>query len=174
MNIPAARHRARRAVIAGAAVLLMAMPAKAESALHPPVTLDTGLVVLVPGEAMVIRAHASTRAKSRVVVQFFDAQDNEIASSTQIAEPGQPTMARLPYGSVPGAGAPRVARAETRVTPLDVLAEPTAEDGTTITTEAYGDLHARAIPCSGRPPAGGEGRDWQQMWVPQSLPGIED
>ena len=141
-----------------AAVALGPVP-DAWAGLHPPVTFDSGLVALVPGETLAVRARASAGAKARVVVRFLDEQDNPIASATQTASPGTPATVLLSHDSLPASGTVRVGRVEMQVTPMSTggLSEP--HDNTHVTLESYSALHVRLVPFARRDPVEGRGRD---------------
>src|SRR5262245_10476367 len=83
-----------------AAVTLGSAPG-ARAGLHPPVTFDSGLVVLVPGETLAVRARASAGARARMAVRFYDEHDNAIGGATQTAAPGLPATVLLSYDALP-------------------------------------------------------------------------
>jgi hypothetical protein len=153
------RWTRRSAGVAALAAVVLGPTPDAWAGLHPTVTFDSGLVVLVPGETLAVRARASAGAKARVVVRFFDEHDNSIASSTQTASPGVPATVLLSYDALPASGTARVGRVETQVTPLETGGIPAPHDNTHVTMESYSELHVRPVAFVRRDREPGEGRD---------------
>ena len=131
--------------LAALAATLVCGTAQAQVSLAPSAGLETGLVSLLPGEALVVRARASAAALSSVATSFYDDHDQLVASFTHTVAPGQPYRARLTQESLPGIEGVKAAWVKVVVTPLET-ANSTEDDGTSVTIEAIlGTSHARPV-----------------------------
>jgi hypothetical protein len=167
------RTSSRRAKtwVAGLAVLaamLVCGTAQAQVSVAPPARLESGLVGLLPGETLVVRARVSEAALSSVATSFYDDQDTLVASFTQTVAPGQPYKARFNQESLPGTVGVKAGWVRVVVTPLET-ANSTEDDGTSVTMEALqGTAHARLITVLKKGPLpGGGGRDTALGFFPQ-------